>query len=51
MARSDLHGIHPSNPRPFNYLGDRGPKIEMVLIQAGVILHPDGRTRKLLATD
>jgi hypothetical protein len=51
MARSDVHGITPSNPRPFNSLGDLGAKIETVLIEAGVKLHPDGRTRKLLASD
>lgn len=46
IERNRSHGIVPSNPRPFNSLLDVGAVIEKVLIDHGIILHPDRRMRK-----
>lgn len=46
IERNKSHGIAPSNPRPFNSLLDVGAIIEKVLIDHGVILHPDRKMQK-----
>lgn len=51
IQRNKSHGITPSNPRPFNSLLDVGAVIEKVLIDHGVMLHPDRRMRKYFCLD
>jgi len=46
IASNKSHGIAPSNPRPFNSLLDVGAVIEKVLIDHGVVLHPDRKMQK-----
>ncbi len=51
IAPNDVHGTKPSNPRPFNSMGELGAKIETVLIEAGVKLHPNRKMQKLIVSD
>lgn len=52
IQRNRAHGIVPSgDPRPFNSLLDVGAAIEKVLIEYGVILHPESKMRKYFCVD
>ena len=46
IERNETHGIQPGSPVPFHSLLDVGSKVEKVLIDHGVVLHPSRRMRK-----
>ena len=51
MGRNDSHGIKPGNPLVFHTLLDVGSVIEKVLVNHGIILHPNQKMRKYLSGD
>lgn len=51
MERNDSHGIKPGNPLVFHTLLDVGSAIEKVLVNHGVVLHPNRKMRKYLSGD
>ena len=48
MQSNKSHGIVPENPLPFDSLMNIPSAVEKVLINHGVILHPDRRMKKYL---
>jgi hypothetical protein len=51
IERNDAHSIVPVNPIPFNSLLDIPAKIERLLIEQGVQIHPSTRMAKYLKRD
>lgn len=51
MEANKAHGIKPKNPAPFRSLLEVGAVIEDVLIEHGIVLHADKRTRKYMAAE
>ena len=49
MERNQSHGIEPGNPQPFHSLLDVSAIIEKVLIEHGVVLHPNRRMKKYIS--
>ncbi len=49
IDRNDSHGITPGDPVPFNSLSEIPPKIEKVLIDHGITLHPSDRMKKYMS--
>jgi hypothetical protein len=45
---NDAHGITPTTPVPFNSMADIPAKIEAVLIDHGVTIHPSSRMRRYM---
>jgi hypothetical protein len=48
LEPNDSHGIPSANPVPFNSIAEIPAKIEKVLIDNGVSLHPSDRMRKYI---
>jgi hypothetical protein len=48
IERNNTHGIKPKKPKPFRSLLDVGAVIEKVLIEHGIVLHPDKRMQKYI---
>lgn len=46
---NNAHGISPSSPVPFNSIADIPAKIEKVLIDHGVTIHPSSRMRRYIS--
>jgi hypothetical protein len=51
MTRNDAHEIVPGKPLPFNSLMEIPSKIEKVLIDHGIEIHPSSRMAKYTAQD
>jgi hypothetical protein len=51
IARNEAHGIVPRDQVPFNSLMEVPAKIEKVLIDHGVEIHPSSRMAKYIADD
>jgi hypothetical protein len=51
IERNASHGIDPGAPVPFHSLLDVGTKIEKVLIDHGIVLHPGQRMQKYIASE
>jgi hypothetical protein len=51
IESNDAHGIVPLRPLPFNSLSEIPGKIEKVLIDHGIVVHPSGRMAKYLSSD
>jgi hypothetical protein len=48
LEPNDSHGIRSASPVPFNSIAEIPAKIEKVLIDNGVSLHPSDRMRKYI---
>lgn len=48
MERNRAHGIVPGHPIPFNSMADIAAKVEKVLIDHGVKIHPSSRMRRYI---
>jgi hypothetical protein len=46
---NDAHGITSSDPVPFNSMAEIPAKVEKVLIDRGVTIHPSSRMRRYTA--
>jgi hypothetical protein len=51
MARNESHGIEAAAPLPFNSLMELPGKLEKLLIDHGVKVHPSTRMAKYLVED
>jgi hypothetical protein len=51
IARNDAHGIVARDPVPFNSLMEIPGKIEKVLIDHGIEIHPSNRMAKYIVDD
>ena len=51
MASNKTHGVVPENPIPFNSIMQMTAIIEKVLIQHGIVLHPNNRSSKYIQTE
>jgi hypothetical protein len=51
ITRNEAHGIVPGKPVPFNSLMEIPSKIEKVLIDQGIEIHPSSRMAKYIVED
>jgi hypothetical protein len=51
ITRNEAHGIVPEKPVPFNSLMEIPSKIEKVLIDHGIEIHPSRRMTKYIVGD
>lgn len=48
MERNTAHGITAGDPIPFNSMADIPAKVERLLIERGVTIHPSSRMRRYM---
>lgn len=48
MERNTSHGITSGDPIPFNSMADIPAKVERLLIERGVTIHPSSRMRRYM---
>src|SRR4051812_15108610 len=48
IERNDAHGISGAEPVPFNSMADFPAKVERVLIDHGITIHPSSRMRRYM---
>lgn len=51
LNRNTVHGIATESPVPFNGFAELPAKIEKVLIEHGIKIHPSSRTRRYVVRD
>jgi hypothetical protein len=48
MERNTAHGITAGDPIPFNSMADIPAKVERLLIERGITIHPSSRMRRYM---